>query len=210
MSASIHVLDVTIIILPSSVSMLLKLLLRLVAFLLFLNPQCLASVSRCFFFSSRRRHTRCGRDWSSDVCSSDLPKTRIDVTRVRAGCLFEDLKTAGQVRLIQGKDVELVAWRETVRRTEPRPGKAGLCPKTSYWVFPAPLRPNPQRVERTNNGFLPRVEARDTDRRADACGDTKRCEPISDIVDIRRDAAARQWPIGAFALDRQDVRLADL
>src|SRR5690554_2245434 len=25
-----------------------------------------------FFFSSRRRHTRCGRDWSSDVCSSDL------------------------------------------------------------------------------------------------------------------------------------------
>src|SRR5207245_9985825 len=27
----------------------------------------------CFFFSSRRRHTRCYRDWSSDVCSSDLP-----------------------------------------------------------------------------------------------------------------------------------------
>src|SRR6266498_4871772 len=25
-----------------------------------------------FFFSSRRRHTRCGRDWSSDVCSADL------------------------------------------------------------------------------------------------------------------------------------------
>src|SRR2546422_1481919 len=27
-----------------------------------------------FFFSSRRRHTRCSRDWSSDVCSSDLHK----------------------------------------------------------------------------------------------------------------------------------------
>src|SRR6266436_9975622 len=25
-----------------------------------------------FFFSSRRRHTSCSRDWSSDVCSSDL------------------------------------------------------------------------------------------------------------------------------------------
>src|SRR5206468_5431791 len=25
-----------------------------------------------FFFSSRRRHTRSDRDWSSDVCSSDL------------------------------------------------------------------------------------------------------------------------------------------
>src|SRR2546429_2926208 len=37
---------------------------------------CAASVSGLwtvfFFFSSRRRHTRCSRDWSSDVCSSDL------------------------------------------------------------------------------------------------------------------------------------------
>src|SRR5579872_5535038 len=38
-----------------------------------------------FFFSSRRRHTRCGRDWSSDVCSSDLsrrqevPPERLDL-----------------------------------------------------------------------------------------------------------------------------------
>src|SRR5215469_14866810 len=29
-----------------------------------------------FFFSSRRRHTRSLRDWSSDVCSSDLPGDR--------------------------------------------------------------------------------------------------------------------------------------
>src|SRR2546422_2409764 len=31
-----------------------------------------AVVPVLFFFSSRRRHTRCSRDWSSDVCSSDL------------------------------------------------------------------------------------------------------------------------------------------
>src|SRR5438045_7300977 len=30
-----------------------------------------------FFFSSRRRHTRCLSDWSSDVCSSDLYRARI-------------------------------------------------------------------------------------------------------------------------------------
>src|SRR2546422_10186317 len=30
-----------------------------------------------FFFSSRRRHTRCSRDWSSDVCSSDLESSKI-------------------------------------------------------------------------------------------------------------------------------------
>src|SRR5690606_41097438 len=29
-----------------------------------------------FFFSSRRRHTRFSRDWSSDVCSSDLQHRR--------------------------------------------------------------------------------------------------------------------------------------
>src|SRR5439155_15493654 len=32
-----------------------------------------------FFFSSRRRHTRWPRDWSSDVCSSDLLLGRADV-----------------------------------------------------------------------------------------------------------------------------------
>src|SRR3712207_8396120 len=30
-------------------------------------------IVKSFFFSSRRRHTRYWRDWSSDVCSSDLP-----------------------------------------------------------------------------------------------------------------------------------------
>src|SRR5699024_11394226 len=37
-----------------------------------------------FFFSSRRRHTRSKRDWSSDVCSSDLVITR-PTTRLTSG-----------------------------------------------------------------------------------------------------------------------------
>src|SRR5256884_7730182 len=38
-----------------------------------------------FFVSSRRRHTRCSRDWSSDVCSSDLPPDELAVVKqVRA------------------------------------------------------------------------------------------------------------------------------
>src|SRR5215813_14364913 len=61
-----------------------------------------ASTGVFFFFSSRRRHTRCGRDWSSDVCSSDLlallaiaaapaaraqmqPQTQGDVTFISGG-----------------------------------------------------------------------------------------------------------------------------
>src|ERR1039458_5844640 len=34
------------------------------------------SICLFFFFSSRRRHTRCLSDWSSDVCSSDLQMVR--------------------------------------------------------------------------------------------------------------------------------------
>src|SRR6266704_1859764 len=43
-----------------------------------------------FFFSSRRRHTRSKRDWSSDVCSSDLAALRLVVL------LLTDLAVAQQ------------------------------------------------------------------------------------------------------------------
>src|SRR5207249_9225455 len=38
-----------------------------------------------FFFSSRRRHTRSKRDWSSDVCSSDLRADERGFIRVELG-----------------------------------------------------------------------------------------------------------------------------
>src|SRR5258705_577018 len=53
-----------------------------------------------FFFSSRRRHTRCLSDWSSDVCSSDLvvrydhlaqrwpPSATPDTARQESACLL--------------------------------------------------------------------------------------------------------------------------
>src|SRR6266478_8523130 len=41
-----------------------------------------------FFFSSRRRHTRFDCDWSSDVCSSDLPSLgRGGAAGISAGCV---------------------------------------------------------------------------------------------------------------------------
>src|SRR3989442_15534677 len=43
-----------------------------------------------FFFSSRRRHTRCGRDWSSDVCSSDLVEGKKVYEITDAGRKFLD------------------------------------------------------------------------------------------------------------------------
>src|SRR5690606_10554207 len=40
-----------------------------------------------FFFSSRRRHTRFSRDWSSDVCSSDLIFSFFAVLAIFIACL---------------------------------------------------------------------------------------------------------------------------
>src|SRR5699024_12132183 len=37
-----------------------------------------------FFFSSRRRHTRSKRDWSSDVCSSDLITSMVSFSSIFA------------------------------------------------------------------------------------------------------------------------------
>src|SRR3712207_7097699 len=47
-----------------------------------------------FFFSSRRRHTRYWRDWSSDVCSSDLAGTIADE---HVGAQAEALRGAGEL-----------------------------------------------------------------------------------------------------------------
>src|SRR2546429_4550453 len=71
------------------------------------------SHSLCFFFSSRRRHTRCSRDWSSDVCSSDLRKV----------LEFEELARAFGYSL----GVEDLRQREIAVRhgRVPAPAKAG-------------------------------------------------------------------------------------
>src|SRR5690349_24255548 len=43
-----------------------------------------------FFFSSRRRHTRSLRDWSSDVCSSDLSRSFQRGSRVWSVAIAEE------------------------------------------------------------------------------------------------------------------------
>src|SRR5207302_2237771 len=55
------------------------------------QPSCLP----CFFFSSRRPHTRFSRDWSSDVCSSDLHSLSMD--RVAPDFLFNDSRALAQL-----------------------------------------------------------------------------------------------------------------
>src|SRR5690625_5895630 len=56
-----------------------------------------------FFFSSRRRHTSWPRDWSSDVCSSDLSDSEGKCERVTVGSLdVDELRAShGEVGLEQ-------------------------------------------------------------------------------------------------------------
>src|SRR3989449_3458320 len=51
-----------------------------------------------FFFSSRRRHTRCSRDWSSDVCSSDLLSSEVGIPLPKGASQAVELAAKSVVR----------------------------------------------------------------------------------------------------------------
>src|SRR2546429_9797555 len=74
-----------------------------------------------FLFSSRRRHTRCSRDWSSDVCSSDLLRKGTSgpsaSTLLRSSVAFADCNAASAACRFA------VAARTAARSEERRVGK---------------------------------------------------------------------------------------
>src|SRR6266403_2305893 len=59
-----------------------------------------------FFFSSRRRHTRSLRDWSSDVCSSDL---RLQVSQLHGASSDMDNVDPENLRNLQAVAKEYVS-----------------------------------------------------------------------------------------------------
>src|SRR5690554_7782807 len=69
-----------------------------------------------FFFSSRRRHTRCGRDWSSDVCSSDLVSTWF-----RYGCTINCTRYHWRLCLTESRRMDgtdqNILWRYFISRS---------------------------------------------------------------------------------------------
>src|SRR5271163_5219598 len=65
----------------------------------------------CFFFSSRRRHTRSDRDWSSDVCSSDL---KTGLAEMLKGGVIMDVTTPEQAEIAEAAGATSVMALERV------------------------------------------------------------------------------------------------
>src|SRR5438445_13065566 len=84
-----------------------------------------------FFFSSRRRHTRYWRDWSSDVCSSDLPsRFAFDcVTLYRHGDVV-DVNREGEMFATARRQVTGQSF--SGRSEERRVGKEGRSRRSPY------------------------------------------------------------------------------
>src|SRR5687768_17904486 len=76
-----------------------------------------------FFFSSRRRHTRCSRDWSSDVCSSDLVATELLLHREGALGNFFELIAGQRISLVSNHSAQKEAHVVLGRSEERRVGK---------------------------------------------------------------------------------------
>src|SRR5204863_5721907 len=74
-----------------------------------------------FFFSSRRRHTRSLRDWSSDVCSSDL-KYDIGEEQLRAIRLFHELAAKHGI-IGERRPLRIYEGAPSARSEERRVGK---------------------------------------------------------------------------------------
>src|SRR3989449_8332843 len=75
----------------------------------------------CFFFSSRRRHTRCSRDWSSDVCSSDLMIREIETSHNDAERVIERFGDPDRLLSVSVSLVEDAAFGESARQLGMRP-----------------------------------------------------------------------------------------
>src|SRR5205809_5350787 len=79
----------------------------------------------CFFFSSRRRHTRCSRDWSSDVCSSDLVLKGKYLGGTQAVLRFE---INGEVQTFNTTDLVALTFTSNSSHTVPAAAPAPTPP----------------------------------------------------------------------------------
>src|SRR5690606_3130518 len=86
------------------------------------------------FFSSRRRHTRFSRDWSSDVCSSDLIKTTSGGTPSRSKMEYYSNGTIYWVKSKELAGTFIFETEEMITEDALRNSSAKLLPENSILI----------------------------------------------------------------------------
>src|SRR5439155_14030672 len=76
-----------------------------------------------FFFSSRRRHTRWPRDWSSDVCSSDLVPADVQIDSHTGSDEFDPERSRALDREVERVGLVALPVPKLQRSEERRVGK---------------------------------------------------------------------------------------
>src|SRR5262245_66671052 len=111
----------------------------------------------CFFFSSRRRHTRCLSDWSSDVCSSDLERLFLSFG-IRNTTLILAQTQYQRERLAETFPNAPVQVLPNFHPTPPDGGRSGAVMKQVAWI--ANLKPlkNPGAFVRLARRFAHRSD----------------------------------------------------
>src|SRR5215510_10222649 len=145
-----------------------------------------------FFFSSRRRHTRWPRDWSSDVCSSDLDT---DVFTVET----PDERVRG---LMDGVEADLVVCGHTHMQFDRslgrlrivNPGSVGMPygEQGAYWAMLGP-EVSLRRTDYDREAAAARISAKDSEDAAEfARENVLRVPSIEQAMEFMRAAEAKQ------------------
>src|SRR5256885_423548 len=108
-------------------------------------------VAVCFFFSSRRRHTRLQGDWSSDVCSSDLYRLmRLHTALHLLSCVIVAPVTGGNIVADKARldfDIELSLLDAARIESETNALIASGLATESVWITDAELDAQPELVK---------------------------------------------------------------
>src|SRR5207245_8794916 len=93
-----------------------------------------------FFFASRRRHTRCYRDWSSDVCSSDL----VSITGSPAGSVLPGTEVDFHANISSQ-----FGWQNLWSLSSPRGSSSSLAGNAGDFTYFIPDVPGVYKVTST-------------------------------------------------------------
>src|SRR2546428_8081883 len=92
-----------------------------------------------FFFSSRRRHTRSDRDWSSDVCSSDVEAFDEGRTAARGSDLAAAAAAVRKASGLMSAVTDYVVLRQAAETSPSALRAAGLQDRPAVPEAPHPL-----------------------------------------------------------------------